>query len=103
MLYEQNGIVKALVPTPCASVQARVVDVAMSPYHTAVLTETGTLVTFGRNSDGQLGRGHSRPTTAPGSVKGMSDKVVTVLHTIRTSKSQCIPFQGDSLAHLPFS
>ncbi|CAG0889811.1 unnamed protein product [Darwinula stevensoni] len=78
-LRKQNEKEKALVPTPCASVQARVVDVAMSSYHTAVLTETGTLVTFGRNSDGQLGRGHSRPTTSPGSVKGMSDKVVTMI------------------------
>lgn len=46
----------------------RVVAVAAGGYHTAVVTESGALFTFGLNSHGQLARGTAtaRWTTAPG-------------------------------------
>ncbi|KAF2367178.1 Protein kinase domain [Trinorchestia longiramus] len=76
---KQNDIDKALVPTRVRSIECRVVDVSMGPYHTAILKETGQVVTFGRNSEGQLGRGNCKPTNQPVLVKSMQEKVVTML------------------------
>ncbi len=47
----------------------RVVDVSMSSYHSAVVVEPGHVYTFGRNSEGQLGTGNTRPQNAPVEVK----------------------------------
>ncbi len=33
--------------------------------------QSGQLISFGRNSEGQLGRGHTKAVTLPGTVKGM--------------------------------
>jgi hypothetical protein len=33
--------------------------------------QSGQLITFGRNSEGQLGRGHAKAVTLPGTVRGM--------------------------------
>ncbi|XP_037090867.1 serine/threonine-protein kinase Nek8-like [Pollicipes pollicipes] len=58
---------KVLVPTPVKSVTSRIIDVSMGPHHTIALTENGHLVSFGRNSEGQLGRGpgaRRRPSPA---------------------------------------
>ena len=37
----------------------RVTDVTMGPTHSAVVTSTGRVYTFGRNSEGQLGTGYA--------------------------------------------
>ena len=53
----------------------------MGPEHTACLTENGHINSFGKNSDGQLGRGHTRggSNIMPGGVRGMSHRVVGVV------------------------
>ena len=44
-------------------------DVAMGPNHTVCLTDAGKVITFGRNSEAQLGRGHARSVAGPDFVK----------------------------------
>ena len=89
MLYKlhimlPSGEVKqALVPTKLKSIKQKIISVSLGPEHTACLTEAGHLVTFGRNSEGQLGRGHTRSGAhgaMPGLVRagGMGDRVVAV-------------------------
>jgi hypothetical protein len=58
-----------------------VVDLAMGPNHTACLTDRGKVITFGRNSEGQLGRGHARAASAsaPQIVKNMQNKEVIMV------------------------
>ena len=36
----------------------------------------GEMVTFGRNAEGQLGRGHTRPTRGIDQIKGMQVKLI---------------------------
>ncbi|XP_018009884.1 serine/threonine-protein kinase Nek8-like [Hyalella azteca] len=79
-IKQKNDIKQALVPTRVRSIECRVVDVSMGPYHTAILKETGQIVTFGRNCEGQLGRGNCKPCTQPVLVKSMQEKVVTMMH-----------------------
>ena len=74
---------QALVPTKLKSIKQKIISVSLGPEHTACLTEAGHLVTFGRNSEGQLGRGHTRSGASgamPGLVRagGMGDRVVAV-------------------------
>ena len=79
-----SGEVKqALVPTKLKSIKHKIISVSLGPEHTACLTEAGHLVTFGRNSEAQLGRGHTRSGASgvmPGLVRagGMGDRVVAV-------------------------
>ncbi|XP_063884250.1 serine/threonine-protein kinase Nek8-like isoform X1 [Scylla paramamosain] len=75
----KKDVPKALVATRVRSIGCRVVDVAMGPSHTAVLTEMGQVLTFGRNYEGQLGRGNTRSTSRPVLVRGMANKVVTMI------------------------
>lgn len=72
-------IEKALVPTPVKSVTSRIIDVSIGPHHTVAITENGHLVSFGRNSEGQLGRGRARAAGQPGLVRSMMDKTVTMV------------------------
>ncbi|XP_066264089.1 uncharacterized protein [Branchiostoma lanceolatum] len=59
----------------------RAIDMAVGPHHTSVLVEPGKVYTFGRNMEGQLGTGHTKPRDAPMEVKDLSisDKTVTML------------------------
>ncbi|XP_078620370.1 uncharacterized protein LOC144887197 [Branchiostoma floridae x Branchiostoma japonicum] len=59
----------------------RAIDMAVGPHHTSVLVEPGKVYTFGRNLEGQLGTGHTKPRDAPMEVKDLSisDKTVTML------------------------
>jgi alpha-tubulin suppressor-like RCC1 family protein len=75
----QGEVQKALTLTRVKGIGHKVADVSLGPTHTAVLTETGHIVTFGRNTEGQLGRGHLRSTSSgPAVVKSMADKVASV-------------------------
>ena len=42
----------------------RVIDISMHNYHSAVVVEPGHVYTFGRNTEGQLGTGNTRPQNA---------------------------------------
>ena len=63
---------KVLVPTRVKSIKDPVVDLAMGPNHTVCLTDTpGRIISFGRNSEAQLGLGHSKSVSGPSIVKSM--------------------------------
>lgn len=74
--------------TRIKGISYKVVDVSLGPTHTAVLTESGHVVTFGRNAEGQLGRGHLRSSSSgPRMVKSMADRVATVSSSLRCKPS----------------
>ncbi|XP_038046761.1 serine/threonine-protein kinase Nek8-like [Patiria miniata] len=79
-IFTKTEVEGRKVPTkikPLASF--RVVDMILGPHHSAVLVEPGVLFTFGRNTHGQLGLGHTKPREAPMQVREMSDEnVLTV-------------------------
>ena len=56
----------------------RVVDISMNNYHSAVVVEPGHVYTFGRNTEGQLGTGNTRPQNAPVAVKVFEEKTAFV-------------------------
>ena len=70
-----------ITPTRVKSIKSRIMDIAMGPNHTVLLTDQGKVITMGQNSDGQLGRGHSRSYSRswPEIVKTMLDKEVTLI------------------------
>jgi len=66
---------KALAPTRIKSIKYPIVDLDMGPNHTVCITDTGKLISMGRNSEAQLGRGHSRRQSGkPEVVKAMQNK-----------------------------
>ena len=106
-LNDQSGwifsgeVKQTLVPTRLKSVKQKIISVSMGPEHTACLTENGHVVTFGRNSDGQLGRGHTRGggNMLPGGVRNMADRVVGVVEcgatfTVAATVDNVIHFWG---------
>ena len=56
----------------------RVVDVAMGPKHTALVTEVGSLLTLGSNQAGQLGTGDRKERDLTATVKSMFDQNIMV-------------------------
>lgn len=68
-----------LVPTKVKSIKVPIVEIAMSVNHSVCLTDSGKVITFGRNSEAQLGRGHSRNSFQPDFVKALIDKEVTMV------------------------
>ena len=70
-----------MVPTQVKSIESRILDVAMGPYHTVCLTDNGKVITMGQNSEAQLGKGHSKTSQRPWPevVKLMADKEVTLV------------------------
>ncbi|XP_052802250.1 serine/threonine-protein kinase Nek9-like [Mya arenaria] len=62
------------VPTMVRALRHRMIDISMGRHHTAVIVESGTVWSFGRNVEGQLGVGETKPVDAPVEVKAMMDK-----------------------------
>lgn len=55
----------------------RAVDISLGLRHTAVVTETGSVLTLGYNHDGQLGTGDCKARDTVTMVKSLMDKTVT--------------------------
>ncbi|PAA47652.1 hypothetical protein BOX15_Mlig020116g1 [Macrostomum lignano] len=65
-------------PTPLrALARYKVIYISMGPEHTAVLVEPNHVVTFGRNSEGQLGLGITKAQGGIVEVQGLDGKAVT--------------------------
>jgi alpha-tubulin suppressor-like RCC1 family protein len=56
----------------------RVLDVSLGLHHTSVLVEPGHVYTLGRNFEGQLGNGNTKPQAAPISVKLFQQRPASV-------------------------
>ncbi|GFT15113.1 x-linked retinitis pigmentosa GTPase regulator [Nephila pilipes] len=56
-----------------------ILQIACGDEHTAILTASGRLFTFGSNEWGQLGHGHTRTISKPSFVKALKGERVTVL------------------------
>eukprot|EP00094_Tigriopus_californicus_P004958 TCALIF_04774-PA protein Name:"Similar to nek8 Serine/threonine-protein kinase Nek8 (Danio rerio)" AED:0.11 eAED:0.12 QI:30/0.66/0.28/0.85/0.83/0.71/7/0/1060 len=78
-LIMTKHIDQLLVPTKVKSIKMAIVEIAMSATHSVCLTDSGKVITFGRNSEAQLGRGHSRNSFQPDYVKALIDKEVTMV------------------------
>ncbi|GFO11680.1 serine/threonine-protein kinase nek8 [Plakobranchus ocellatus] len=66
------------IPTPVrALARHRVLAISMGLYHTAVIVEPGHVITFGKNSDGQLGAQNTKPFSNTVEVKALEDKCVS--------------------------
>ena len=52
----------------------RVIDMSLGPTHSAVIVEGGRVVTFGRNTEGQLGCGSTNCKSTPGVVTTTAGK-----------------------------
>ena len=52
----------------------RVIDMSLGPTHSAVIVEGGRVVTFGRNTEGQLGCGSINCKSTPGVVTSTAGK-----------------------------
>ncbi|XP_062601424.1 uncharacterized protein LOC134263131 isoform X2 [Saccostrea cucullata] len=76
-IFTKTEVEGASNPTPVrALARHRVQDISMGACHTAVIVEPGHIYTFGKNSEGQLGIGDTKPSRAPVEVKAMLETVV---------------------------
>lgn len=95
----QGETEKALTLTRVKGIGYKVADISLGPTHTAVLTESGHVVTFGLNAEGQLGRGHLKSSSpGPCMVKSMVDRVATVSSTSRCKQSGFISWKSKLLS-----
>ncbi|MFH9728506.1 RCC1 domain-containing protein [Streptomyces sp. NPDC017254] len=82
-----NGATESTATTRPVAVQSlnRVKDVVAGCYHAAALREDGTVWTWGRNTDGQLGIGSTTDQNTPKKVPGLVDAVAVAIgcyHTV---------------------
>ena len=60
----------------------RVLDASMGPHHTCILVEPGHVYTLGRNVEGQLGGGSTKPQSTPVCVKAFQQKPAFVSYHV---------------------
>ena len=75
MVQTKLEVSRQLKPSSVKGVSKyRVVDMSLGPTHSAVIVEGGKVVTFGRNSEGQLGCGSVNCKSTPGVVSNVAGK-----------------------------
>jgi X-linked retinitis pigmentosa GTPase regulator len=72
-----------------------VVEVACGDEHSAVVSSSGRLYTFGSNDWGQLGHGHNKTCNKPSFVKALKHETVKLVacgrsHTVVATESGCL-------------
>ncbi|XP_077996626.1 uncharacterized protein LOC144449943 isoform X2 [Glandiceps talaboti] len=79
-IFTRTEVEGRKVPTVIKALSKfKVLDMILGSSHSAVIVEPGHVYTFGKNSDGQLGTGNTKPREAPVLVKDLSSKSVTML------------------------
>ncbi|XP_067827514.1 uncharacterized protein [Heptranchias perlo] len=80
VLFARTDVEGRKVPTVVKTLRNhRVRDVVLGPSHSIVLVEPGYVYTFGRNTEGQLGTGNTKPYKVPMHVKQLQDKTITMI------------------------
>ena len=95
------------VPTSVRNLSRhKVLDISMGLNHTAVIVEPGHVYTFGRNIEGQLGIGNTKPQNNIMEVKSMPEEsTVNVSYTLAysVSSNEHVLRRGLSLRPPPLS
>ncbi|XP_078386087.1 uncharacterized protein LOC144668207 isoform X2 [Cetorhinus maximus] len=79
-LFARTDVEGRKVPTVVKALRNhRVRDVVLGPSHSIVLVEPGNIYTFGRNTEGQLGTGSTKPYKVPMHVKQLQHKTITAI------------------------
>lgn len=80
-------IEKSLHFIPVRNVKQKIIDVSMGEHHTILISELGNVITLGRNSEGQLGRGHCKPNAQPEAVQGLQKRTKVYENSILVTVS----------------
>ncbi|XP_067874142.1 uncharacterized protein [Heterodontus francisci] len=80
MLFARTDVEGRKVPTVVKALRNHHVrDAVLGPSHSIVLVEPGNILTFGRNAEGQLGTGNTKPYKVPMHVKQLQHKTITTI------------------------
>ncbi|XP_062922108.1 serine/threonine-protein kinase Nek9-like isoform X5 [Mobula hypostoma] len=80
MLFARTDVEGRKVPTVVKALRNQHVrDAVLGPSHTIVLVEPGNVFTFGRNTEGQLGTGNTKPYKMPVHVKQLQHQTISII------------------------
>lgn len=88
----------SLVPIPIKELgKHRIIDCSLGSTHSAFLTDTGLVYTFGRNNNGQLGSGNNLPREMAAIVKGLKNKPMVSYNLVTITSKLALRFRFQSL------
>uniref|UniRef100_UPI00398E6731 serine/threonine-protein kinase Nek9-like n=1 Tax=Pristiophorus japonicus TaxID=55135 RepID=UPI00398E6731 len=85
MLFARTDVEGRKVPTVVKALRNhRVRDAVLGPSHSIVLVEPGNIYSFGRNAEGQLGTGNTKPYKGPVHAKQLQHRTITTISCGKT-------------------